>query len=142
VVRKVVDHRDASDLGAHLQPPLHALEGGQRRDDRLLADALPEGQGRRRGRIQRVVLASQAHRKLGPQRAAAPNLPAREAVFVPQILNAPIGSLGKSVALDAAEAPATHSVTFGAAVEGDDQPPPRNQVHQPLEGRLHRARSE
>ena len=37
MMRKVFDDGDAADLGAHLQPPLDAFEGGQRRDDRLFA---------------------------------------------------------------------------------------------------------
>ena len=139
MVGKIVDDGDAADFRAHLQSPLDALEGRKRLLNRLFADSLTRRQRSRGCGIQSVVLAGQAHFKLSPQRAAAPDLPAGLAVLMAQVLDAPIGFRCKAITLDTAQC-AGHALRHvGAAVVGHNRAAPRHQVHQPIEGRLDRC---
>jgi len=88
-------------------------------------------------RVQRVVLAGEAHLQLRPQCARAPNLPARQAALVAQVPDAPLCALAESVTLDAAQRVLHAFAHVRVAVKGHNQAPARHQVHQPLEGRLH-----
>jgi hypothetical protein len=74
--------------------------------------------------------------EIGPERAVVPDFPAGEAVFVAQIADAPVGGVGKAVALDAAEGAAHAFGDVGAAVVGDDEAAARNQIDEALEGGL------
>jgi len=126
VVREVFDHRDASDLGAHLQPPLHALET-------CSAATMPPCRfpAPWPGPPPRSHSAHCARRRgssrVQPTTRPRANLPAREAVFVPQILNAQSEVSKSRSARRGRERPQRSRLRW-AAVEGDDQPPPRNQV--------------
>ena len=124
MVREVVDHGDAADNGADLKTPLYAHEGGKSGLNRLSADALRSGKSGRGRCVERVVLAGQAHGELGPQRAAAPHLPARHvfAIFnrVTKVLNAPIRGGREAVTLHAAERAGDAFSDVGTAVVGYD----------------------
>ena len=134
---EVFDDGDAGDFGAHFEAALHALEGLESGLNCFLADALPEGQRGGGGCVQRVVFAGQVHLELGPQRAAVPDFPAREAVFVAQIPDAPVGAVGEAVTLDAAERVRDAFGDILAAVVGDDEAAARNEIDEALEGGLH-----
>ncbi len=105
--------------------------------DGFCRDALAGGEGRGGGGVQGVVLAGEVHGEFGPRDAVAIHFPARLAVFVTQIADAPVGGVGKAVALDAAEGAADAFGHVRAAVVGDDEAAARNQIDEALEGGLH-----
>src|SRR5579885_1676985 len=99
MMREILDDRNSGYLRPHFETPLHAPEAGQSRDDRLPAYALSRGQRRGGRRIQRVVLAGQAHGEPGPQGALAPHRPVRAAVLILQIPYPPFGIFAEPVSL-------------------------------------------
>ena len=64
----------------------------------------------------------------------AQNFPAHAAGFVAEIADAPVGRIGESVALDAAEGAAHAFGHVWAAVVGDDEAAARNEIDEALEG--------
>src|SRR5580704_13391322 len=77
------------------------------------------------------------HFKVGPKRAAVPDFPECEAIFVPQIADLPVGCCREAVALDAAERGLQALRYIFAAVVSDDEAAARNEIHKALKGGLH-----
>ncbi len=139
MVGEIIDDGDPVHNRAHLEPALHAAEGGQGFDDRSRFDSLPRGQRRSRGGVQRVVLPGHGQGYLQPLLPGAKNLPTRVAVVVGQFLNAPGRAGFESVALDGTKGARNAFIYVGAAVEGHHPAAARNQVDQPAEGGLDRS---
>src|ERR1700722_12784071 len=75
VMGEIIDDRDSSGDGAHLEPALYAAEGGKGLDDRGGIDSLPRSQGGSRSGVERVVLSRQRQGYLQPFLTGAKNLP-------------------------------------------------------------------
>ncbi len=138
-MREVVNDGDAVHHRAHFQPALHALETGDRFLDCRCAQSLACGQRRGGGCIQRVVLACHLHFHPAPQSAAIPYLPTRQAFCIAQITNLPVRLIAEAIPLDAAECLLHALGDVCTAIECDDAPAPRHQIHEPLEGGLYRV---
>ena len=93
MMRKVVNNRNAVDHRAHLKPPLHALEAGQRGLNRGQVNPQPEGQCRGSSCIECIVLARQAHFKLSPWHATMPDFPAHQLILMAKVREPPVGAL-------------------------------------------------
>ena len=71
---------------------------------------------------------------------AYPREPSASASPIPGVpaAHAPVRLCFESVAFHVAECAAHALIHIGSTIEGDDPSPPRHQVHQPFECRLHR----
>ena len=97
MVREVIDHGNAGDLGADLQPSLYGAETAERLFDGGSGNTLPSRErGGGRG-IQRIVLTSQRQGELGEGFTAAAKLPLADSVLMPEIPQLPVRSLMESI---------------------------------------------
>ena len=83
------------------------------------------------------MLTSKAHLQLGPLRAVMPDLPAREACLVAEILDPPISTGCKAVPLNTTEGAGHAFSHVWATVISLNDAAAWDKIHQPLERGLH-----
>src|SRR5205807_7967964 len=96
-----------------------------------------KGQRRRSGGIPYVVFPTQRKLEIGPVLFIMQHRPCGSSLLQLQIGDSPGCVVARSVALDGTECPADTSLNTLAHVMGNQAPPARQQVNQPLESSFH-----
>ncbi len=137
MMRKIINHRNSSNLSANLQTPLYALERRQTLDNRLNRNSLSRSQSSSSSSIQRIVFAGHRKRKPSKVNTAAQQSPTRARAFLPHLNSVPIRIGIKSISFHPAKRLRRTLRNVRTAIKSHQSTSSRNQVHHPLERCLH-----